>query len=109
LEIEFTKQARHPGVHQALSALRSHWQRASIKLVINSRQWECLDYVIILNETSPRRQMKAFLAYYHESGTRLLANNDTPQQRPVHPPERGPVVAIPQIGGHHRQYERRAA
>jgi hypothetical protein len=34
---------------------------------------------------------------------------DTPIPRPVTPPSDGAVVAIPEVGGHHHRYERRAA
>ena len=34
---------------------------------------------------------------------------DTPEPRVVHPPELGSVIAIPQVGGLHHRYERRAA
>jgi hypothetical protein len=34
---------------------------------------------------------------------------DCPEPRPVHPPTRGKVVAIPQVGGLHHRYERLAA
>jgi integrase len=54
-------------------------------------------------------ELKSFLAYYHESRTHLSLAKDTPEPRPVHPPELGTVVAIPQVGGLHHRYERRAA
>ncbi len=34
---------------------------------------------------------------------------DTPEPQSVHPPELGPVVSLPQVGGLHHRYERRAA
>ena len=65
--------------------------------------------MIVLNESSLYRQVKAFLAYYHESRTHLSLAKDTPEPRPVQPPELSAVVAIPQVGGLHHRYERRAA
>jgi putative transposase len=65
--------------------------------------------VIVLNETSLYRHMKSFMAYYHESGTHLSLAKDAPESRPVQTPELGRVVAIPQVGGLHHRYERRAA
>jgi len=55
------------------------------------------------------RHVKSFLAYYHESRTHLSLAKDTPEPRLVHPPALGGVVAIPQVGGLHHRYERRAA
>jgi hypothetical protein len=51
----------------------------------------------------------AFLAYYHESRTHLSLGKDTPATRPMQSPEAGTIIAIPQVGGLHHRYERRAA
>ena len=61
------------------------------------------------NEASLFRHVKSFLAYYHDSRTHLALAKDTPEPRPVHPPDLGTVVSIPQVGGLHHRYERRAA
>ena len=53
--------------------------------------------------------MKSYLVYYHESRTHLSLGKDTPGRRTVQPPELGRVVAVPQVGGLHHRYERRAA
>ncbi len=105
---EFTKQVREMGIKQVLSAPRSPWQRAYVERVIGTIRRECLDHVIVFNETSLYRHVKSFTAYYHESRTHLSLAKDAPEPRPVHPPELGPVVAIPQVGGLHHRYERRA-
>jgi putative transposase len=65
--------------------------------------------VIVLNEALLFRHLKSFLAYYHESRTHLSLAKDAPEPRPVHPLGIGAVVAIPQVGGLHHRYERRAA
>ena len=46
---------------------------------------------------------------YHTSRTQLSLAKDPPEPRSVHPVESGEVVAIPQVGGLHHRYERRAA
>ncbi len=48
-------------------------------------------------------------SYYHGTRTHLGLDKDTPDPRPVQPPELGRVVAIPQLGGLHHRYERRPA
>ena len=70
---------------------------------------ECLDHVIVFNEAGLFRHLKSFIAYYHASRTHLSLAKDVPELPPVHPPELGAVVAIPQVGGLHHRYERRAA
>jgi transposase InsO family protein len=106
---EFSKDVKAMGIQEVLSAPRSPWQRAYVERVIGTIRRECLDHVIVLNEASLYRHVKSFLAYYHESRTHLSLAKDTPEPRPVHPPTLGAVVAVPQVGGLHHRYERRAA
>ena len=87
----------------------SPWQRAYVERVIGTIRRECLDHVIVLNEASLYRHLKSFLAYYHESRTHLSLAKNTPEPRPMHQPTLGAVVAVPQVGGLHHRYERRAA
>ena len=47
--------------------------------------------------------------YYHRSRTHLSLGKDSPETRPVQPPEIGSVVAVRQAGGLQHRYERRAA
>jgi putative transposase len=84
-------------------------QRAYVERVIGTIRRECLDHMIVFNEASLRRQMTFFLEYYHESRTHLSLAKDTPKSRPAQPPESGRVVGVPQVGGLHHRYERRAA
>jgi putative transposase len=70
---------------------------------------ECLDHVIVFNQASLYRHVKSFLAYYHESRTHLSLAKDSPEPRRVQSAECRAVVAIPQVGGLHHRYERRAA
>ena len=92
-----------------LSVPRSPWQRAYIERVIGSIRRECIDHVIVFNETGLYRHLKSFMAYYHETRTHLSLEKDTPTSRSVQPPDLGQVVALPQVGGLHHRYERRAA
>jgi putative transposase len=106
--VEFTKQVEDLGIEEMLSAPRSPWQRAYIERVIGSIRRECLDHVIVYNEASLYRQMKSFVEYYHETRTHLSLQKDAPMSRPVQPGS-GRVIALPQVGGLHHRYERRAA
>jgi transposase InsO family protein len=92
-----------------LGAPRSPWQRAYIERVIGSIRRECLDPLIIVNEATLRRILGWYLDYYHASRTRLSREKDSPEPRPVQPPEMGRVVATAQVGGLHHRYQRRAA
>jgi len=65
--------------------------------------------VIVFNEASLHRYVKSFLAYYHESRTHFSLEKDSPETRGVQTADAGGIVAIPQVGGLHHRYERRAA
>jgi hypothetical protein len=47
--------------------------------------------------------------YYHRSRTHLGLEKDTPEPRPVQSVDLGRVIAMPEVGGLHHRYERRAA
>jgi len=106
---DFTKEVRNLGIEEVLSAPRSPWQRAYIERVIGSIRRECIDHVIVFNEESLRRHMKSYVQDYHDTRTHLSLEKDTPASRWVQPPDFGQVVALPQVGGLHHRYERRAA
>jgi transposase InsO family protein len=106
---EFRKDVEAMGIKEVLSAPRSPWQRAYVERVIGTIRRECLDHVIVFNETSLRRTLALYLGYYHQSRTHLALSKDAPDPRPVQPPELGHIIAIPQVGGLHHRYQRRVA
>jgi putative transposase len=106
---DFREHLRDMGICEVLSAPRSPWQRAYIERVIGSVRRECLDHMIVFHETSLRRTLTSYFDYYHRSRTHLSLGKDSPEPRAIQPPEMGSVVALPQVGGLYRPYERRAA
>ena len=106
---DFVDQVKAMGIKQVLSAPRSPWQRAYVERVIGTLRRECLDHMIVFSERCLYRHLTSFIHYYHESRTHLSLAKDAPKSRPVQPPEMGHVVSVPQVGGLHHQYERRAA
>jgi len=106
---EFVKQVKAMGIKQVLSAPRSPWQRAYVERVIGTIRRECLDHLIVFNERSLHRHLQAFVDYYHRSRVHLALEKDTPEPRPIQPPECGRIVSIPVLGGLHHRYERHAA
>jgi len=95
------------GITEVLGARRSPWQRAYVERMIGSIRRDCLDHVIVFDESSLRRILGRYLDYYHDSRTHLSLDKDAPTPRPVQPA--GRIVTIPQLGGLHHQDERRAA
>jgi putative transposase len=106
---DFVHQVKAMGIKQVLSAPRSPWQRAYVERVIGTIRRECLDHVIVFNERSLYRHLRDFLDYYHRVRTHLGLQKDTPESRPIQSAEAGRVISIPEVGGLHHRYERRAA
>jgi hypothetical protein len=80
-----------------------------VERLIGSIRRECLDHLIVFNEPGLRRTLKSYFDYYHGARTHLSLEKDAPETRPVQPPELGSVVELPEVGGLHHRYERRAA
>jgi putative transposase len=106
---DFAAMTRNMGMEEVLTAPRSPWQNPFAERLVGSIRRECLDHVIVWNERSLRRTLQNYFAYYQRSRTHLALGKDAPAPRTVEPPEQGRVVAIPQVGGLHHRYQRRAA
>jgi transposase InsO family protein len=94
---------------EVLTAPRSPWQNAYAERFIGSLRRECLDHIIILNESSLKRILKTYFQYYEHSRIHLSLEKDAPVSRAVQLPDLGRVIELPQVGGLHHRYERRAA
>ena len=98
------------GIEEVVTAPRSPWQNPYVERLIGSVRRECLDHVIVWNETSLRWILRSYFHYYEKSRTHLALAKDAPEPRGVDDgPENGRIVGIPQVGGLHHRYERRAA
>jgi transposase InsO family protein len=105
----FRERIKSLGIEERISAPRSPWQNPYVERLIGSIRRECLDHVIVLNEAHLKRILTAYFDYYHDSRTHLSLDRNAPNPREPEPPERGPVRAIPQVGGLHHRYTRHAA
>jgi hypothetical protein len=63
--------------------------------------------LIVLGERHLRWTLKRYVRYYLDSRSHLSLEKDSPNSQPVQ--SVGEIVAIPQVGGLHHRYERRAA
>ena len=104
---EFRCRVQSLGVKEVISAPRSPWQNAFAERMIGSIRRECLDHMVVLSQRHLRKLLESYFAYYHRSRTHLALAKDAPESRAVM--RRGEIVAIPQVGGLHHRYERRAA
>jgi transposase InsO family protein len=105
---EFQRRVKGMRIAEVLTAPRSPWQNPFAERVIGTIRRELLDHVIVLNEGHLRRRLRSYLRYYHCSRTHLALDKDAPEPRAVEPPQHGRVVALPQVGGLHHRYVRRA-
>jgi transposase InsO family protein len=105
----FRRRVESFAIEEVLSAPRSPWQNPYVERLVGSIRRECLDHVIVLNERHLRRILTAYFAYYHKSRTHLSLGKDAPEPRAVQPPTMGEIVKLPEVGGLHHRYERRAA
>ena len=102
---EFRKQLELMNINEVLSAPRSPWHRAYVERVIGSIRRECLDHVLVANE-SLRRTLRSYFSYYHRSRLHLSLDKDSPDSRPVQ--SVGKIIACPEVGGLHHRYQRAA-
>jgi hypothetical protein len=86
-----------------------NWQNAFVERLLGSIRRECLDHVIVLGERRLRNILKGYFDYSEHTRTHLSLSKDAPCPRASEPPEVGPVVQVPQVGGLHHRYQRRAA
>src|ERR1051326_1888228 len=104
----FRTRVQGMGIQEVLTAAQSPWQNPFAERLIGSIRRECLSHVIVLSESHLRYVLKKYLRYYLNSRTHLSLEKDAPESRAVHAPALG-IVDIPQVGGLHHRYERRAA
>ena len=95
-------------IQKVLTAPRSPGQISYAERPIGSSRRECLDHIVVFNESSLRRTLKSYFAYYLHARTHLALAKDAPEPRAIQPPELGARVEIPEVGGLHHRYERRA-
>jgi putative transposase len=97
------------GVKEVLTAPQAPGQNPFVERFIGSARRACVDHVIVFNAAGLRKLMALYGSYYEHSRTHLALDKDTPIPRRVLPPGEGRIVAIPEVGGLHHRYERRAA
>jgi transposase InsO family protein len=105
----FKDRMKSMGIEEVLIAARSPRQNPYCERVIGSIRRECLNHMMVLNEDHLRRILTDYFDYYHNCRPHLSLDRNSPTPRRVEPPSQGQVVAIPQVGGLHYRYTRRAA
>ena len=103
---DFIKRVQAMRIKEVWSAPASPWQRALVERLIGSIRRECLNHMIVLDQSHLRRILRSYFSYYHESRTHLSLKRNSPIRRKVEPPGTGRVISVPQLGGLHHRYQR---
>ncbi len=96
-------------IEEVLTAPQSPWQNPFAERLIGSIRRECLSHVLVLSERHLRRILTRYFAYYHRARTHLALDKDAPDARPIEPAVAGRIMQLPEVGGLHHRYIRRAA
>jgi len=107
--VVFSSRVQALGIREVKAAPRSPWQNPYVERLIGTLRRECLDHVVVLNETHLRRLLRDYLAYYHCVRTHLSLEKDSPEPRLVERLDQGRIVETPMVGGLHHRYTRQAA
>jgi len=105
----FKRRVSGMAITEVVSSPASPWQNPFVERLIGSIRRECLDHLIILNAAHLRGVLTAYFGYYHRSRTHLSLKKDAPDGRPPSDGSVARIVALPEVGGLHYRYERRAA
>src|SRR6195256_1909137 len=105
----FRDRIKAMGIKEVVTAPRSPWQNPFVERLVGSIRRECLDHIVIFNESHLRRVLSSYFQYHHGTRTHLSLDKDCPQPRRIQPPSAGKIIAFPEVGGLHHRYERRAA
>jgi putative transposase len=107
--VVFSRRVHSLGIHEVKTAPRSPWQNPYVERVIGTLRRECLDHMVVFNDTHLCRLLRDYLIYYHRARTHLSLDKDAPEPRFVEHPDQGRIVEIPMVGGLHHRYTRQAA
>jgi transposase InsO family protein len=100
----FKRRLRSMGIRDHPTAVRSPWQNGHVERVIGSIRRECLDHLVVRDESHLRRVLKHYVHYYNRDRTHLALRKNTPRGRQIEPS--GCITAKPILGGLHHRYAR---
>ena len=82
-------------IAEVIASPCSPWQNPYAERLIGSLRRECLDHLIVFNETHLRRTLAPYIAYYHQARTHLSLAKDAPTPRRVQAPAEGRGCRLP--------------
>jgi transposase InsO family protein len=103
----FTHSVKGLGIRPILTAYRSPWQNGYVDRLIESIRRECLDHLIIANESHLRGILQSYIRYYNTQRTHLGVSKDSPEPRKVQAD--GDIDRVAVANGLYHYYFRKAA
>ena len=103
----FRSRIKNMGIREIITARQSPWQNPFVERFIGSIRRDCLDHLIVLNESHLKRLLSSYFHYYHYDRTHYGLGKNTPFERPVQskPSQASKVIELPRLGGLHHRYE----
>jgi len=103
----FRQRVANMGIREVITARQSPWQNAFVERLIGSIRRDCVEHIIVANESHLKRILSSYFHYYHHDRTHYSLEKDTPCKRPLQskPAKGGKVIELPRVGGLHHRYE----
>ena len=67
--VYFRQRVKNMGIKEVITAARSPWQNPFVERLIGTIRRDCLDHVIVLNESHLSRILSSYFDYYHYDRT----------------------------------------
>ena len=100
----FQRRIRAMGIRDRPISASSPWQNGIAERLIGTLRRECLDQMLVFDETHLRRVLSAYATYYNQVRTHIALKKDAPLHRAVQ--RNGTIIAIPVLSGLHHRYAR---
>src|SRR5215475_7809324 len=102
--VAVTRRLRAMGIRDKPIAAGSPWQNSFAERLIGTLRRECVDHIVVLDETHLRRILREYARYYNTARTHRSLDQDSPVSRPIQ--QTGRIVSHALVGGLHHQYVR---
>ncbi|MCA6111493.1 transposase [Bradyrhizobium cenepequi] len=99
-----TRRLRAIGIRDRPIAPASPRQNGFAERLIGSIRRECLDHIIVFDETHLRRILRSYACYYNDVRTHRSLDKDAPLVRPIQ--RTGSIKSHTILGGLHHRYVR---
>jgi putative transposase len=106
----FSSLLEHTGIDPVLTPIRTPQANGICERFIGSLKWECLDYMLILQDHQLNRLVREYVEYYNQARPHQGIEQQIPDWHEQAYPfaTTGPVIATSALNGLHHDYSRAA-